>query len=130
MASSLDYTQVIPSESSWQIVLPCARFLETLRRVALISVDRASPVKLELGNNQSACVTSQNPDLGEAKEDLVIDYAGSTLRIGFNARYLQDVLTAIETDQVSLDLADELSPGVVRPVDDKSYVAVIMPMRI
>lgn len=124
-----DYTQVIPSESQRQIILPRARFLETLRRVALIAADRASPVKLELSKNQLR-VSSQNPDLGEAKEDVVIEYGGQPLKIGFNAKYMQDVLTAIEVDQVSMDLADELSPGVLRPVDDKSYVAVIMPMRI
>ncbi len=124
-----DYTQVIPTEGERQIQLPRARFLETLRRVALISADKMGAVKLELGPNLLR-VTSQNPDLGEAKEDLVIDHQGAPLKIGFNARYLQDVLTAIDNDAVALDLADELSPCVVRPAEDKSYVAVIMPMRI
>jgi DNA polymerase-3 subunit beta len=122
-----DYTQVIPSESERQVILPRARFLETLRRVALISTDRTSAVKLELTTNQLR-VTSQNPDLGEAKEDLV--YPGAPIKIGFNARYVQEVLTAVDGDQITLELADELSPGVVRPLGDKSYVAVIMPMRI
>lgn len=124
-----DYMQVIPAEADRIISLPRARFLETLRRVALISADRMSAVKLELSKNQLR-VTSQNPDLGDAKEDLVIDYPGEALRVGFNAKYMQDVLTAIDTDQVNIELADELSPGVVRPADEKSYVAVIMPMRI
>jgi len=124
-----DYTQVIPTESDRQITLPRARFLETLRRVALIAADRTSAVKLELGANQLR-VTSQNPDLGEAKEDLVIEYAGPALRIGFNAKYIQDVLTALDCDQVNLELADELSPGVIRQAGEKSYVGVIMPMRI
>lgn len=124
-----DYQQVIPSEGDRIVSLPRARFLETLRRMALLAADRTSAVKLELSPGQLR-VTSQNPDLGEAKEDVVIDYAGAPMRIGFNAKYLQDVLTAIDTDQVNLELADELSPGVVRPADDKNYVAVIMPMRI
>lgn len=124
-----DYMQVIPSETGKVIALPRARFLETLRRVALISADRMSAVKIELAKNLLR-VTSQNPDLGEAKEDLVVEYAGEPMRIGFNARYVQDVLTSIETDQVGLELADELSPGVLRPVGEKGYVAVIMPMRI
>lgn len=124
-----DYTQVIPSESARSIALPRARFLETLRRVALIASDKAGAVKLELSKNQLR-VTSQNPDLGEAKEDLVVEYGGEPLKIGFNAKYVQDVLTAVDSDQVALELADELSPGVVRPVGDRSYVAVIMPMRI
>lgn len=124
-----DYMQVIPTEAERVISLPRARFLETLRRVALISADRMSAVKLELSKNQLR-ITSQNPDLGDAKEDLVIDFPGEPMRVGFNAKYMQDVLTAIDTDQVNLELADELSPGVVKPVGDKDYVAVIMPMRI
>jgi DNA polymerase-3 subunit beta len=124
-----DYTQVIPSEGDRHITLPRARFLETLRRVALIAADRASAVKLEVSTNQLR-VTSQNPDLGEAKEDLVIEYTGAPMKIGFNAKYVQDVLTVVDSEQIRLELADELSPGVLRPVGDKNYVAVIMPMRI
>lgn len=124
-----DYAQVIPAEGQRPIALPRARFLETLRRVSLLAADRTGAVKLELGTNQLR-VSSQNPDLGEAKEDLVIDYTGPNLKIGFNAKYLQDVLTAIDADQVALDMADELSPGVLRPAGEKGYVAVIMPMRI
>ena len=66
----------------------------------------------------------------EAKEDLVIEYGEAPMRIGFNAKYIQEVLTAMDSDQIDLELSDELSPGVVRPAGDKSYVAVIMPMRI
>lgn len=124
-----DYTQVIPTESERQVTLPRARLLETLRRVALIASDRASSVRLELSHNQLR-VSSQNPDLGEAKEDLVIEYGAAPMRIGFNARYVQEVLTVMDSDSVNLELSDELSPGVIRPTGDNSYVAVIMPMRI
>jgi DNA polymerase-3 subunit beta len=126
-----DYAQVIPSEGTSPVLLPRARFLETLRRVALLTADKTSAVKIEFGPNTMR-VTSQNPDLGDAKEDLVIDYAGAPLKVGFNARYLQDVLSAIDTDMVQLDIADDLSPGVLRPGGDegKNYVSVIMPMRI
>lgn len=124
-----DYNQVIPADGVPALMLPRARFLETLRRVALLAAERSNAVKLEFGPNQLR-VTSQNPDLGEAKEDLVVEYAGKAMKIGFNARYLQDVLTAVETDQVALEVADELAPGVLRPAGETGYVAVIMPMRI
>jgi DNA polymerase-3 subunit beta len=124
-----DYGQVIPTESERQIVLPRARLLETLRRVALIASERSSAIKLEVTSNQLR-VSSQNPDLGEAKEDLVIEYGGSPIKIGFNAKYIQEVLMVLEAEQIQLELSDELSPGVVRPVGDKTFVSVIMPMRI
>lgn len=124
-----DYKQVIPAESDRPVSLPRARYLEMLRRVSLISADRTSAVKLEISAGRLR-LTSQNPDLGEAREDLVIDFQGEPIKVGFNARYLMDVLGAMESDVVQLDIADELSPGVLRPAGDGSYVNVIMPMRI
>ena len=56
-------------------------------------------------------VLSQNPDLGEAKEEVPVDYAGEPLKIGFNARYLMDVLAVVRSKDVVLELADDLSPG-------------------
>jgi DNA polymerase-3 subunit beta len=75
-------------------------------------------------------VLSQNPDLGEAKEEVPVEYQGEPLRIGFNARYLIDVLQALASNDVVLELADDLSPGVVKPEGDEGFTAVIMPMRI
>lgn len=124
-----DYTQVIPSQSERSILLPRARFLETLRRVAIIAVDRTIAVRLDISPGQLR-LSSNNPDLGDAKEDLTIDYKDEALQIGFNARYIQDVLTAIDTDQIRLELSDDLSPGVLRPAGDDNYISVVMPMRI
>jgi DNA polymerase III subunit beta len=88
-------------------------------------------VKLELGKG-SLKVLSQNPDLGDAKEEVPVEYAGEPLKIGFNARYLIDVLGALRGDDVQLELADDLSPGVLKGAGDKDqgFTAVVMPMRI
>jgi DNA polymerase-3 subunit beta len=124
-----DYRQVIPKQGEKAVKLGRLRFLETLRRVSLLSSDKAHAVKLDLGPGLLK-VLSQNPDLGEAKEEVPVEYQGEPLRIGFNARYLTDVLQAVPGDDVLLELADDLSPGVLKPVGDDSYTAVIMPMRI
>ena len=86
-----DYKQVIPKAGEKHLRLGRRRFLETLRRVSLLSSDKAHAVKLELSRG-TLRVLSQNPDLGEAKEEVPVDYAGEPLKIGFNARYLMDVL--------------------------------------
>jgi DNA polymerase-3 subunit beta len=89
-------------------------------------------VRLELSEG-TLRVTSQNPDLGDAKEDLQVTYSGPPLSIGFNARYLMDVLNVVDTPNVNLELCDELSPGVLKPDGGENaarYTAVIMPMRI
>ena len=67
---------------------------------------------------------------GEASEELPIDYRGEAMEVGFNARYLLDVLSVLpEGTKVEIGLGDELSPGVLRG-DDEGYRYVVMPMRI
>lgn len=126
-----DYRQVIPKAGDKVITLGRQRFLDTLKRVSLLSSDKAHAVKLELAQS-SLRVLSQNPDLGEAKEEVPVDYQGEPLKIGFNARYLTDVLQVLITDDVTLEMADDLSPCIVRPAGDTAaaYTAVIMPMRV
>jgi DNA polymerase-3 subunit beta len=126
-----DYRQVIPKAGEKVVKLGRGRFLETLRRISLLSTDKAHAVKLELGKGVLR-VMSQNPDLGEAKEEVPVEYEGEPLKIGFNARYLIDVLGVLASADVLLELADDLSPGVLRGAgeEDQGYTAVVMPMRI
>lgn len=125
-----EYEQVIPKESDRTLRLGRTRLLETLKRVSLLSQDQMHTVKLEIGEGVLR-ITSQNPDLGEAREEIVLDDGGEgSMQIGFNARYLMDVLNVVDADEVALELHDELSPGVVHPADDATYTAVVMPVRI
>jgi DNA polymerase III subunit beta len=129
-----DYMQVIPKEADRTVTVDRPRFLETLRRMSLLSSDRSTnAVKLELSEG-ALRVTSQNPDLGDAKEEIPVTYSGTPLSIGFNARYLMDVLQVMEAPPIAVELCDELSPGVLKPAGGEAgssrYTAVIMPMRI
>jgi DNA polymerase-3 subunit beta len=124
-----EYQRVIPKDGERSVMVPKTRFLEGLKRIALLSADKSNAVKIGLSDNQLR-ITSQNPDLGEAKDDLDIAYRGGSITIGFNARYLTDVLGVIETDEIAFELGDEHSPGVLHAPGDKSYTAVVMPMRV
>ncbi len=132
-----DYRQVIPKAGEKRFTVGRDRLLETLRRVSLLSTDKAHAVKLELEPGLLR-VLSQNPDLGEAKEEVPVQYAGEPLKIGFNARYLIDVLGALASleatavQDVLMELADDLSPGVLKPAGESAthFTAVVMPMRI
>ncbi len=126
-----DYKQVIPKAGEKVVKLGRARFGETLRRISLLSSDKAHAVKLDLSKGVLR-VLSQNPDLGDAKEDVPVEYEGEPLKIGFNARYLTEVLAVIQSGDVQLELADDLSPGVLRGAEeaDQGFTAVVMPMRI
>jgi len=126
-----DYKQVIPKTGDKVLTVGRDRFLETLRRISLLSSDKAHAVKLDIAKDLLR-VLSQNPDLGEAKEEVPVEYRGEPLKIGFNARYLLDVLAVVKSKDVRLELADDLSPGVLRGGDeaDAGFTAVVMPMRI
>jgi DNA polymerase-3 subunit beta len=129
-----DYMQVIPKEADRTVTVDRPRLLDTLKRMSLLSSDRSTnAVRFELTEG-SLRVTSQNPDLGDAREEIPVRYNGQPLQIGFNSRYLMDVLQVVDAEQMNVELCDELSPGVLKPAGDPGagarYTAVIMPMRI
>jgi DNA polymerase-3 subunit beta len=98
--------------------------------MSLVASDKSGGVRFQLSAG-SLRIVSENPDLGEGSEELDVDYAGVSLTIGFNAKYLQDALNALSDDLVALELAGELDPGVLRPAaDPNAFVGVVMPMRI
>jgi DNA polymerase-3 subunit beta len=124
-----DYQQVIPAASSRRVRLPRHSFLDALKRTSLLSPDKAQGVRVDLTSGVLA-LSANNPDLGEAREELDVDYDGEPLKIGFNFRYLLDVLQVLTEERVELELTDELSPGVLHGEGSEGYRAVIMPMRI
>ena len=77
-------------------------------------------------------ISAANPDLGEASEEILCDYDGTSFQLGLNPDYVSQFLAAVETDSVRLDLKDENSQCVGHPVDgaDRRYLCVIMPMRL
>jgi len=126
-----DYRQVIPKAGEKVVSVGRERLLQTLRRVSLLSSEKSNAVKLELGKGNLR-VAAQNPDLGEAKEDVPVEFEGEPLKVGFNAKYIIEVLQVLSSEDVRFELADDLSPGVLRPQGEGQdlFTAVIMPMRI
>ena len=124
-----NYQQVIPSESAIQVVVDADRFSRALRRVVLLSSQRSRAVKLELAEGKLT-VSSNNPDLGDASDELDNDYDGEPMSIGFNARYMLDALSAMQAKEVRLGLNNDLSPAKVWPTNEDGTVAVVMPMRL
>jgi len=124
-----NYRQVLPKPPRYTLVLEREPLIHALRRVSVLSVERSRSVKLEVQEGRLQ-ISSSNPDLGEGHEELEIDYAGESLCLGFNARYLLDTLGVLQAKEVQLGLHDELSPVQIRPTDDGESLAVVMPMRI
>jgi DNA polymerase-3 subunit beta len=76
-------------------------------------------------------ISTNNPDLGEAVEEIEADYNGKPMSIGFNARYMIDALAVLLGEgEIKIELKDELSPSVIRKTGQDSYLYVLMPMRL
>lgn len=124
-----NYRQVLPKAITRKVIIASDTLSQALRRVALLSVERSKAVRVELSAGRLK-LSANNPDLGEASEEIDIDYQGETLSVGFNARYLLDSLSAFKTKEVELGLEDELSPARLSPTEDVDTIAVVMPMRL
>ncbi len=122
-----NYRQVIPGDAIERVVISREALLETTRRVSLLSSDKSNSIKLVFSENQIE-VTANTPDVGEAQETLDVIYQGKPMQIAFNPEFLQAPLRALETDDVYLDLIDEMSPGVLRI--EGTFLYVLMPMRV
>ena len=125
------YERVIPKGNDKHIELERDRLTNAVKRVALMSNERSRAVKIQIDTGK-VDVTSSSPDIGEAQETLLVDYSGSPMQICFNAQYILDFLAAVATDVVSLELKDEVSQAVMKPVgaEGYDYTYVIMPMRV
>jgi DNA polymerase-3 subunit beta len=125
------YERVIPKNNDKEIEFEKERLTSAVKRVALLSNERSRAVKFEIGKGKVE-VTSSSSEFGEASEEIAVDYSGAPLAISFNAQYVLDFLSAVETDSVQLSLKDEVSQAVMRPIGAQgySYTYVIMPMRI
>lgn len=126
-----EYEKVIPEGNDRLLKMESTAFAEVVRRVALLSSERSRAVKIGLSKG-SVEISSNNPEVGEAAETVDIDYAGSPLEVGFNAKYLLDFFQAMGPGPVILALKDEATQGLLRPVgqEGRDYRYVVMPMRI
>jgi DNA polymerase III subunit beta len=125
------FERVIPKNNDKHVEFDRDRLTAAVKRVALLSNERSRAVKVQIDKGKVE-IASSSPEFGEAKEILMVDYAGAPVTICFNAQYVLDFLGVVETDTVSLDFKDEMSQAVLKPVgaEGYEYTYVIMPMRI
>jgi DNA polymerase III subunit beta len=124
-----DYKQVIPSKAKRHIQMQRNQLLESLHRVSLLSSEKTKGVKFHFIQDLLE-LSSYNPEIGEAKEEMVIDYKGEDLIAGFNARFILEVLNALTSEDIIFGLEDEKSPVIILPTNDEKHTCVVMPMRI
>ena len=124
-----DYTAVIPKNNDKKLTLDKGEFSDSLRRVSLLSEGKSKCVKFGI-HGKGVLLKANSPELGEAEEEIGGEFSGGELNIGFNAKYVMDILGATQGKKIVVELNHEQSPGVFRVADDPTFFGVIMPMRV
>jgi DNA polymerase III subunit beta len=124
-----NYKQVIPTDNNKRLVVGKEQLHGTLKRVSVLSGSKTKCVKFDLRAG-AAELSCSNPEMGDAREEIPVNYEGDPLCIGFNARYFMDVLEVAGEKNVRVEMKTELSPGLVKIEGDEDFLAAVMPMRI
>ncbi len=124
-----DYTRVIPQGNDKLLTVDRSLFSEAVDRVSTISSERGRAVKLALTQGQML-LSVTNPDSGTAQEELSIDYEASDLEVGFNAKYLLDIASQLESETAIFKLADAGAPTLIEDNGESDALYVLMPMRV
>ena len=124
-----DYSRVIPTGNDKLLKLDPKAFMEGVDRVSTIATEKTRAVKMTLDRDKiTLSVTS--PENGAAAEEVPGDYTAQGFEIGFNSRYLLDILNQIEGDMVEVHLADASAPTLIRENEKSPALYVLMPMRV
>jgi DNA polymerase III subunit beta len=124
-----NYQQVIPKEGGRKIIVNRTELESALRRVSVLSRDKASAVKVSFEPGKMTLFSS-SPDYGEATEELSARYEGEALSSGFNARYLLDVFSVMDGESVTLQIETPLSPCLIQESESPGFKCVVMPIKI
>ncbi len=124
-----DYGRVIPQNNDKELRVSNAEFISAVDRVSTIASDRGRAVKLAI-NGSKLTLSVNNPEGGSATEEVVVEYASTPIEIGFNARYLLEIASQLESDTAQFKLSDSGSPTIVRDGSEADALYVLMPMRV
>jgi DNA polymerase III subunit beta len=125
------FERVIPKGNDKRVEFDRDRLTSAVKRVALLSNERSRAVKFQIDKGKVE-IASSSPEFGEAKEVVMVEYSAAPVTICFNAQYVLDFLSVVETDSIGLEFKDEMSQAVMKPIgaEGYDYTYVIMPMRV
>ncbi len=124
-----DYNQVIPKENDKILKINRQRFYDALSRMVIVSAERSNIVRISF-SDEGIVVSSESPNEGEGKEFIEAEYKGTKMDMGFNARYIMDILEVLDDEVVEMKILDELSAVLIKPSQDENFINVVMPVRM
>ncbi|MFA5867014.1 MAG: DNA polymerase III subunit beta [Actinomycetota bacterium] len=123
-----NHKQIIPEGYEKIIKMDKNKALGSIKRVAILAQNNA-PIKMTATNN-TIVVSASTQDVGEAIERFEAEYSGEEVKIAFNPDYLLDGISSVEEDAFALEITDPLKPAMIKPVEDKTFQYLIMPVRL
>lgn len=124
-----DYKAVLPQETKHRVTIERGRFAAALKRVGILVQERSRSVRFAFEDGE-VVIQVQNVDRGEVTERVPVEIEGGAITVGFNVRYLQEILGVISSDRVQLDLSHALGPCLIQGQEDEDAFFVVMPMRL
>ncbi|MBR2136926.1 MAG: DNA polymerase III subunit beta [Alphaproteobacteria bacterium] len=123
-----DYERVIPTDNDKILELNVKELAKAVDRVSVVA-ERTRAIKM-ITNKNHVIVTTSSPDLGSAIEEIEASYDNESLEVGYNFRYLLDILAEIKGETAQFSFRDSASPSVIHDTSDSSAIYVLMPMRV
>ena len=124
-----DYDRVIPTGNDRDLEVDTHLFAEAIDRVSTISSEKSRAVKFALETDK-VVLSVNSPDSGSATEEVAAGYGSESLEVGFNARYVLDILGQVQGETVKVSFSDAAAPTIVRDNSDDTALYVLMPMRV
>lgn len=124
-----NYKQVIPSDNKLQVSANRDDLIHALKRVALLADEKSKMVRFEIQKGLLTLV-SDTTELGAAREEMTVNYDGEDVVVGLNARYVLDVLSVVDDEEVILNLKDQNHSCMITVASDTDYLSIVMPMRL
>lgn len=124
-----DYKRVIPTEKGISVKLQKEPFLHALRRMNVVSSERYGGVIVSFSKNKML-LNSINLDVGEAEEEIDIDYSGEDIDIGFNIVFIMDAVSAMPGDDIIFEFGGGLKPAMIKPTEGDKYLCIVMPLKV
>ena len=124
-----DYQRVIPAGNDKMLEVDAKAFAAAIDRVSTVSTEKSRAVKIALSKDK-AVLSASSAENATANEELAVAYTAEAIEIGFNARYLIEILGEIEGESAEFAFADAVSPTVIRDGTDAGALYVLMPMRV
>ena len=124
-----DYKKVVPTANEKTLVVSSKEFINSIERVASVSLDRKEGVKL-LINKDNVQLSVNSANSGEGNEKMKAQFNAESLNISFNSKYLIDIASEVEDKNIKINLKDSVSPVLIEDISDKNSYYVIMPMKI